>query len=57
MNNFTSTTQDVKSQELNKINEFYIDTGKGTIRVTEHFVGTQTYDDVIKAAIRREFSS
>ena len=40
------------------INTFYISSkDKGTVKVVEHFSGNQTYDDIIKAALRREFSN
>ena len=39
-------------------NTFYISSkDKGTVKVVEHFSGNQTYDDIIKAALRREFSN
>jgi hypothetical protein len=34
----------------------YIKSGHTSIKIVEHFVGNQTYEDVIKAALRREFS-
>ena len=47
--------QAVKNEESSKTNEFYISDNRGTIKVVEHFTGSQTYTDIIKAAIRREF--
>jgi len=56
MNNDNSTiTQEVQSTANNKTNEFYISDNRGTIKVVEHFVGNQTYTDIIKAALVREF--
>ena len=43
--------------ESENTNTFYISNKEiGTVKVVEHFSGNQTYDDVIKAALRREFS-
>ena len=43
--------------ESENTNTFYIANKEiGTVKVVEHFSGNQTYDDVIKAALRREFS-
>jgi hypothetical protein len=55
LNNITQNTQELKNQKNHKTNEFYIKSGKGTVKIVEHFIGTQTYNDVIKAALRREF--
>jgi hypothetical protein len=46
-----------KITESENTNTFYIANKEiGTVKVVEHFSGNQTYDDVIKAALRREFS-
>ena len=46
-----------KLTESENTNTFYIANKEiGTVKVVEHFSGNQTYDDVIKAALRREFS-
>jgi hypothetical protein len=54
MNN-DNLQQAVKNEESSKTNEFYISDNRGTIKVVEHFVGNQTYTDIIKAALVREF--
>ena len=46
-----------KHTKSENTNIFYIaNKDIGTVKVVEHFYGNQTYDDVIKAALRREFS-
>jgi len=46
-----------KPTESENTNTFYISNKEiGTVKVVEHFSGNQTYDDIIKAALRREFS-
>ena len=46
-----------KLTESENTNTFYINNKEiGTVKVVEHFSSNQTYDDVIKAALRREFS-
>ena len=47
-------SQDVENEE--STNTLYIISDKGNIKVVEHFTGKQTYEDIIKAALRREFS-
>ena len=53
------TKEPIENATENKnTNTFYISSkDKGTVKVVEHFSGKQTYDDVIKAALRREFSN
>ena len=34
----------------------YVKIGNTTVQLVEHFSGTQTYSDVIRDALRREFS-
>ena len=55
MNNDNLHIQAVKNEESSKTNEFYISDNRGTIKVVEHFIGSQTYTDIIKAALVREF--
>ena len=37
-------------------NTLYIKSGTTSVKVVEHFSGDQTYTDIIKTALRREFS-
>ena len=39
-----------------KTNEFTLKSGHTTVKVVEHFEGDNTYSDIIKAALRREFA-
>jgi hypothetical protein len=55
MNNDNLHIQAVKNEESSKTNEFYISDNRGTIKVVEHFTGSKTYTDIIKAALMREF--
>ena len=34
----------------------YVKIGNTTVQLVEHFSGTQTYSDIIRDALRREFS-
>jgi len=34
----------------------HIKSGSTTVEVVAHFIGNRTYEEVIKAALRREFS-
>jgi hypothetical protein len=46
-------TTDIQEETTN---EYIVNNGNGTVRVVEHFTGSQTYEDIIKAALRREFA-
>ena len=46
---------DVKDTNEN-MNTFYIKSGTTTVKVVEYFTGGQSYSDIIKTALRREFT-
>ena len=53
-NSIANETQDDKNNE--STNTLYIKSGQTNVKIVEHFSGNQTYDDIIKAALRREFA-
>ena len=46
--------QELQADE--KVNSYTFKSGNTTVHVTEYFTGELTYLDIIKAALRREFS-
>lgn len=53
-NGIAQESQEVKIKE--NTNTLYIKSGQTNVKIVEHFSGDQTYEDIIKAALRREFS-
>ena len=46
---------DIDTQDEN-VRVRYVKIGNTTVQLVEHFSGNQTYSDIIRDALRREFS-
>ena len=50
-----TTNQTVSKEKEVTTNSTYLKIGNTTVEVVAHFSSERTYEDVIKAALRREF--
>jgi hypothetical protein len=53
--NENTDIKDVQSPVIT--DTMYIKSGKTTVKVISHFSGERTYEDIIKSALKREFSN